>query len=307
MQAENAIVASLEGVTKTYGGHPALREVSLEVRAGSLTAVLGPNGAGKTTAVRLLLGLTRPDAGRIAVFGQDPRQASARGRLGAMLQVAKVPETLKVKEHLELFRSYYAHPLPMTTILEAAGLGGLENRLFGVLSGGQKQRVLFALAICGNPDLLFLDEPTLGLDLATRHLIWHQIRLLVQQGRTVVLTTHYLEEVDALADRVVLLKGGVIQADGTAAELKARTALRRIRCVTRLAPFEAARIPQVCGVAVQEGRLELRTAHAEAVVRELLALDPQLSRLEVADGTLEDAFLKLVAEGSPEAALEVSA
>src|SRR6266704_767948 len=234
MQSNESTVASLAGVTKKYTKITALRDVSLNVRAGELLAVLGPNGAGKTTAVRLLLGLTKPGSGLATVFGHDPRNASARGRIGAMLQVAKVPETLKIKEHINLFRSYYANPLSLQSTLEAAGLEGMENRLFGALSGGQKQRVLFALAICGNPDLLFLDEPTVGLDVEARHLLWQEIRNLLQRGKTVVLTTHYLEEADALADRVAVINKGSIIAEGTPAEIKSRTAGKKIRCVTQL-------------------------------------------------------------------------
>ena len=294
MKEEKQIVASLAGVTKKYGKVTALNSVNMSVRAGELLAVLGPNGAGKTTAVRLMLGLTAPLSGKVAVFGRDPRTASARKRIGAMLQVAKVPETLKVKEHINLFRSYYATPLSLQTTLEAAGLEGMENRLFGALSGGQKQRVLFALAICGDPDLLFLDEPTVGLDISTRHLIWQQIRRLVQQGRTVVLTTHYLEEVDTLADRVIVLNHGVIVAEGTSAEIKSRTAQRKIRCATRLLRSEIENIPEVSSVSEQESRMEIFTSRVEPVLRELFILDPNLTGLEVSNSTLEDAFLKIV-------------
>jgi ABC-2 type transport system ATP-binding protein len=294
MKEEKQIVASLAGVTKKFGEITALNSINLNVRAGELLAVLGPNGAGKTTAVRLMLGLSTPLSGKVAVFGRDPRAASARGRIGAMLQVARVPETLKVKEHINLFRSYYANPLSLQSTLEAAGLEGMEDRLFGGLSGGQKQRVLFALAICGNPDLLFLDEPTVGLDITTRHLIWQQIRRLMQQGRTVVLTTHYLEEVDALADRVIVLNHGVIVAEGTSAEIKSRTAQRKIRCATRLRRNEIENIPEVAAVSEQESRMEILTAHVEPVLRELFLLDPNLSGLEVTNSTLEDAFLKIV-------------
>jgi ABC-2 type transport system ATP-binding protein len=294
MKEEKQIVASLAGVTKKFGEITALNSINLNVRAGELLAVLGPNGAGKTTAVRLMLGLSTPLSGKVAVFARDPRAASARGRIGAMLQVARVPETLKVKEHINLFRSYYANPLSLQSTLEAAGLEGMEDRLFGGLSGGQKQRVLFALAICGNPDLLFLDEPTVGLDITTRHLIWQQIRRLMQQGRTVVLTTHYLEEVDALADRVIVLNHGVIVAEGTSAEIKSRTAQRKIRCATRLRRNEIENIPEVAAVSEQESRMEILTAHVEPVLRELFLLDPNLSGLEVTNSTLEDAFLKIV-------------
>ena len=307
MQQNESAVAALAGVTKKYAAITALRDVSLNVRPGELLAVLGPNGAGKTTAVRLMLGLSKPASGRVTVFGHDPRDASSRGRVGAMLQVAKVPETLKVKEHINLFRSYYQNPLSLQSTVAAAGLEGMENRMFGALSGGQKQRVLFALAICGNPDLLFLDEPTVGLDIGTRHLIWQQIRRLIQQGRSVVLTTHYLEEVDALADRVVVLNHGMIVAEGTSAEIKARTAQRKIRCATRLRLSEIEMIPEVSSVSEQESRIEIRTSRVEPVLRELFLRDPNLSSLEVSNSTLEEAFLKIVESGNHEAKQEVTA
>jgi ABC-2 type transport system ATP-binding protein len=300
-------VASLNGVTKKYGSVTALKEVSLEVRAGELLAVLGPNGAGKTTAVRLLLGLSRPDVGQARVFGGDPSRHAMRIRVGAMLQVAKVPETLKVKEHIHQFRGYYPNPLPYTEVIRSAGLEGLEDRLFGALSGGQKQRVLFALAICGNPDLVFLDEPTVGLDVGTRHLIWRQISALVQQRRTVVLTTHYLEEVDALADRVIVLNHGVIVAEGSSAEIKARTAQKKIRCVTNLLPDEITRISGVSGVTKQETWLEIRTTDAENVLRELLARDPGLSSLEISNSSLDDAFLNIIETTTEKEKQEVTA
>ena len=306
MQTDKLTVASLAGVTKKYDAITALNDVSLDVRGGELLALLGPNGAGKTTSVRLLLGLSKPGTGSVKVFGRDPRDASARGRVGAMLQVAKVPETLKVREHINLFRSYYSTPLSVESTLEAAGLEGMENRMFGALSGGQKQRVLFALAICGNPDLLFLDEPTVGLDIGTRHLIWQQIRRLIQQGRTVVLTTHYLEEVDALADRVVVLNHGVIVAEGTSTEIKARTAQRKIRCATILRPGEIKSMAQVSSVAEREGKTEIRTSQVEPVLRELFLRDPNLSGLEVSSSTLEEAFLKIVESGRQETAQEVT-
>jgi ABC-2 type transport system ATP-binding protein len=307
MPSNESTVASLADVTKKYAAITALNDVSLNVRAGELLAVLGPNGAGKTSAVRLMLGLSKPDSGRVAVFGRDPREASARGRIGAMLQVAKVPETLKVKEHIDLFRSYYSSPLSLQSTLESAGLEGMENRPFGAISGGQKQRVLFALAICGNPDLLFLDEPTVGLDIGTRHLIWQQIRRLIQHGRTVVLTTHYLEEVDALADRVVVLNHGQIVAAGTSAEIKARTAQRKIRCSTSLRASEIESIPQVNSVSEQDSRMEIRTSLVEPVLRELFLRDPNLSALEVSNSTLEEAFLKIVETGDQQLAQEVTA
>jgi ABC-2 type transport system ATP-binding protein len=298
-------IASLSGVTKKYGAVTALNNLSLDVRAGELLGVLGPNGAGKTTAIRLLLGLSRPDHGQVRVFGGDPTQHSSRTRVGAMLQVAKVPETLKVKEHIALFRSYYPSPLPFAQIIESSGLEGLEDRLFGALSGGQKQRLLFALAICGNPQLVFLDEPTVGLDISTRHLIWQQIRALVQQGRTVVLTTHYLEEVDALADRVVVVNRGNIVAQGTPAEIKSQTSQRKIGCVTQLNIDAIKAIANVNSVSFQNERVEIRTSEAEFVLRELFVRDPLLHSLELSNSSLEEAFIKII--DSQEKATEVVA
>ena len=291
-------VAELRGAEKRYGPVTALAGVDLTVRAGEVVAVLGPNGAGKTTAVQLLLGLGRSTAGSARLFGCDPRDAAARVRVGAMLQVSGVPETLKVREHIHLVSSYYPRPLPLSEAISVAGLTGLEDRLFGKLSGGQRQRVLFALALCGDPDLLFLDEPTVGLDVESRRGLWEQIRAKAGAGRTVLLTTHYLEEADALADRIVLLHQGLILAEGTPAEIKARVGGRVIRCRTRVPVDEVAFLPGVREARRRGEDLEILTPTAEPVVRELLARDAGLSGLEVRGAGLEDAFLSLT--GSPE-------
>jgi ABC-2 type transport system ATP-binding protein len=212
--------AQLANVTKRFGTTVALDNLNLTIKPGELVALLGPNGAGKTTAVRLLLGLTKPDGGIARVFGADPRDAVNRIRTGAMLQVARVPETLRVREHIALFSSYYPDPLPLDEVIAAAGLEGIEKKQFGDLSGGQKQRVLFAIAICGNPDLIALDEPTVGLDVEARRALWKQIRAFVARGKSVLLTTHYLDEADALANRIVVIDHGRIVAEGTPAEIK---------------------------------------------------------------------------------------
>ena len=291
------VVAQLIGASKRYGETVALRDVSLDIKAGGVVAILGPNGAGKTTTVKLLLGLTAPSSGKVLLFGNDPRRVSSRQRIGAMLQVAKVPETLRVREHVDLFRSYYPKPLPAGEVIELGGLGGLENKKFGELSGGQRQRVLFALALCGDPEVLFLDEPTLGFDVEVRRAFWDQIRGLVSRGRTVVLTTHYLEEADALADRVVVIHHGRIIADGTSSEIKARVSGKRVRCITRLTEQEVRSIDGVTAVKIDGERTEIFTSAAEPVVRELLSRDNRLSDLEVINVGLEDAFLSLIHSG----------
>lgn len=287
------IAATLNQVSKTYGTVQALNNFSLDVRVGELTAVLGPNGAGKTTAIKLLLGLARPTSGRVSVFGGDPTILGTHLRIGAMLQVGRVPDSLRVREHIDLFSSYYSRPLPMKQTLAIAGLEDLRNRKFGELSGGQKQRVLFALAICGDPDLLFLDEPTVGLDVEARHLLWQEIRQLLTLRKTVVLTTHYLEEADALADRIVVINKGSLIAEGTPQEIKARSAGKKIRCVTRLSAGVVQSFAGVVDVQDDRGTLVIRTSHPEDVLRELLSRDLDISGIEVTGAGLEDAFLSL--------------
>lgn len=291
-------VASLDGVNKNYGDIRALKGVNFRVRAGELVALLGPNGAGKTTAVKLLLGLLQPNAGKARVFGGDPTNPENRMRTGTMLQVGRVPETLRVREHIDLFSSYYQTPMPLSSVLTATGLEKLADRKFGDLSGGQRQRVLFALAICGNPDLLFLDEPTVGLDVEARRMLWEQIRQLVEHGKTVLLTTHYLQEADALADRVAVINKGEIIAEGTPAEIKAQTAGKRIRCITDIPIALLHKIPGVTQVKGDREAIELHVAEAEPVLRELLARDAYLSGLEVNAAGLEEAFLALTQDST---------
>ncbi len=210
----------LTAVTKRYDDTVALNGIDLTIRPGELVSLLGANGAGKTTAVRILLGLAPPTSGEARVFGCDPRDAASRTRVGAMLQIARVPETLRVREHIHLFSSYYPNPMPMQDVIEAAGLQGIERKKYGELSGGQQKRTLFALAICGNPDLLVLDEPTVGLDVEARRALWKQIRAFIAGGKSVLLTTHYLAEAEALANRVVVIHRGVVVAEGTPQEIK---------------------------------------------------------------------------------------
>ena len=285
--------ASLSHVTKAFGPVVALDDFSFSIAPGEVVALLGPNGAGKTTAVRLLLGLAKPGSGVARVFGDDPRQPAARTRSGAMLQVARVPETLRVREHIELFSSYYPKPMPLDDVLDAAGLRGLGDRLYGKLSGGQKQRVLFALAICGDPELLVLDEPTAGLDVEARRALWEQIRRFVRRGRSVLLTTHYLAEADALSDRIVVIDRGRLVAEGTPEAIKARASGRKIRCKTAIAIDDVAKIAGVVSVHDDHGTIEIGSSNSDAVVRALIARDPSLANLDIAGADLEEAFLAL--------------
>ncbi len=290
-------LATMSAVTHRYGDVVALDGLNLEIRAGEVLAVLGPNGAGKTTAIGLLLGTLRVQEGTVRVFGHEPGAGAVRMRRGAMLQVSGVPDTLTIAEHLELFSSYYPAPLPVSRLLAMAGLEELANRRYGRLSGGQKQRVMFALALAGDPELVFLDEPTTGLDVEARRSLWNEIRELKAAGRTAVLTTHYLEEADALADRIAVIHEGRVVAEGTPAEIKSRAADRRVRCITAVNRDEVAALPGVARVEVNGQHLEVLTTQPEELLRTLLALDPDLRDLHVTGARLEDAFLTLVRNG----------
>jgi ABC-2 type transport system ATP-binding protein len=295
--------ASLASVTHRYDDVTALADVTLSLHAGQVTALLGPNGAGKTTIVRLLTGLARPTLGQARLFGGDPRAMAGRRRMGVMLQISRVPETLTVREHVHLFSSYYPRPLALDQVLALAGLESVADRRYGNLSGGQKQRVLFALAICGDPELLFLDEPTVGMDVESRRLFWQTIRTLTASGRAILLTTHYLEEADALADRVLVLNRGRIIADGRPEEIKARTAGRQITCRTSLPVDALAALPGVTRADSLADGVLLVTTDAEATARALLVGDLTVANLEIRSAGLEEAFLAITRADSAESSV----
>ena len=291
------VVASWRRATKRFGDLVALDALSLALRAGEITALLGPNGAGKTTAVRLLLGLTAPTHGTVQAFGADPRRQATRHRIGAMLQVARVPDTLTVHEHLALFRAYYPAPRPAEELLRLVGLEGERHRRFGELSGGQRQRLLFAIALCGDPDLLVLDEPTVGMDVEARRALWAAIRDAARRGAAVLLTTHYLDEADALANRIVVLRQGRVVADDSPAGVKRALRGRVLRCRTSLHGAHLASLPGVVRVDAEPPQVRLVCDDIDATVRALLAADPGASDIEMLPVTLEDAFLAMTTTG----------
>lgn len=287
------VLAELSGARKRYGAVTALDGVDLQVRAGEVLAMLGANGAGKTTALGLLTGRLGPDAGEARLFGADPREPAVRRGIGVMLQEAGLPDTVRVAEHVRLFSSYYAAPRPVAETLALAGLSDLARRPYGALSGGQQRRVQFALAICGRAPLLFVDEPTVGLDVEARRAFWQVLRQLREAGTAIVLTTHYLEEADALADRVVLLAGGRVIAQDSPAGLKARAAGRRVRARSALPAGHVAAWPEAVRVTGADGVLEVASDDVEGLLRRWLAADAGLSGLEVRPMSLEDAFVSL--------------
>jgi ABC-2 type transport system ATP-binding protein len=283
---------------RRYGSVEALRGVDLTIERGELTAILGPNGAGKTTLISLILGLRRPTSGEVSIFGQPAGSADARAAVGAMLQESGVPPTLTIGELVELFRSYYRAPRPAREVIAEAGLEGLERRRAGQLSGGQRQRLYFALALCGDPELVILDEPTTGLDVESRRRFWDVITDLAAGGTTVLFATHLLEEADALARRIVVLAGGRIVRDGTPAEVKAHAGGKTIKVRTDLDPETIARWPGVVQVEKVGSRIEILARDADPVMRRLFSGTNHIDELTVEERTLETAFLDIVKENN---------
>jgi len=287
-------VVELSAARKRYGAVEALRGVDLCIRPGEVVALLGPNGAGKTTTISLMLGLRRPTSGTAHLFGLDPTDRRARSRAGVMLQESGVMGLLTVREIVRLFRSYYPHPLPLAEVLALAGLEEVADRRVVRLSGGQRQRVYFALAICGDPEALFLDEPTVGMDVEARLAFLAGMRTASSAGKTLVLTTHYLEEADALAERIVVIDHGVVIADASPQELKARVASKRISfsVAVPLGDEALAGLP-VTSVQRSGQRVRLLSSEPETVLRTLFARGVAVADLEVTGADLEEAFLAL--------------
>ena len=288
------VAVELRGVHKRYGQVEALRNVDLTVPAGQVVAVLGPNGAGKTTAVELMLGLRRPTSGTVRLFGGDPRAAGVRARRGAMLQESGLPELLTIAELVRLFRAYYPRPLPAAEAIALAGLEESAGRRFGDLSGGQRQRLFFALAVCGDPEMLFLDEPSVAMDVEGRRLFIRAIGEWAGRGRTVLLTTHHLEEADLMADRVVVIDRGVVIADDSPDGIRARVPGRRVTLRLR-APLPAgafASLP-VSSLRHEDHRASFLTPDAPGVLFALRARQAEIVDLEVVGADLEEAFLQL--------------
>jgi ABC-2 type transport system ATP-binding protein len=293
-----APMATLDGVTRRYGQITAVDGLSLQIQRGQTVALLGPNGAGKTTTVELLLGLANPDQGVVRLLGGPPAAAVAAGRVGAMLQDAGLPQGARVAELIGLVRSLYPQPLSLAEVLRLADLEGVARRQVQRLSGGQRQRVRLALALAGNPQLLVLDEPTAALDVDARRSFWQRVRGYVSAGRTVLFATHRLEEADAVADRVVVIAGGRLLADGTPDQVKAQAAGRSTISVAAdgLSRYLLENLPAVETVRQDRGRLTLSTSDPDATVRALLQQAPNVQGLEVRRAGMEEAFLHLTHE-----------
>jgi ABC-type multidrug transport system ATPase subunit/peptidoglycan/LPS O-acetylase OafA/YrhL len=294
----SGVMAELSSARKRYGNTVALDGLDLQVRQGELLALLGPNGAGKSTAISLLLGLQQAETGSASLLGQSPDRVEARYHVGVMMQEVVLAPELRVRELIALTMSYYPAPFNLDEVLELTHTAPLADRPYGKLSAGQKRQAQFALAICGRPSLLFLDEPTVGLDIQAREMLWATIRRLISQGCSIVLTTHYLEEAEALADRVVVLAKGRLIASGTVNEIRGLVVRMHITCATTLAADQVATWSGVGSVTRDRERLRIVATDAEAVVRRLMIEDDGVRDLEVLRAGLAEAFTELTQEAA---------
>jgi ABC-2 type transport system ATP-binding protein len=301
----------LSGLRKTFGSSTAVDGIDLTVRPGEVVALLGPNGAGKSTTIDLALGLARPSAGTAELFDADPRRAIRDGRVGAMLQGGALLPTLTVAESVALVAAAHKHPLSVAEALERARCTEIAKQRVAKLSGGQMQRARFAVAVVSNPDLLFLDEPTAAMDVEARRTFWLSMREFTAEGRTVVFATHYLDEADTYADRIVMLARGRVVADGTPTEVKAVVSGRRIRATAGFAwtPEAAASVSALPGVRTvdyRSGLLTLVSDDSDATLRGLLAAHDDLHDIEVTAHTMDEAFLALTEAAAESASQSVS-
>ncbi len=282
---------------KSYGSVHAVRGIDLAIAPGETVALLGPNGAGKTTTIDMILGLSRPDHGTVSVFGVPPAKAVHAGWVGGMLQTGSPPDYLRARELVTLVASYYPHPLDVEGVLRVTGVDEFADRWTNKLSGGQAQRVRFAAALVGDPDFLVLDEPTVGIDVEGRRDFWQSMRAMAERGKTIVFATHYLEEADAYADRIVLMARGRIVADGPSTEIKARVGSHTIRATlpdVDLPTLSA--LPGVLSTERHGDSVILACSDADAALGALLRAFPGVKDIEVRGGTLEEAFLELTQE-----------
>ncbi|OAB47827.1 ABC transporter ATP-binding protein [Paenibacillus antarcticus] len=289
-------IVEMKNVTKQFRNKKAVDDVSFSIDKGSIVAILGPNGAGKTTVISMLLGLIKPTQGTVKVMGKDPRDIEVRRRIGAMLQEVSVMDALKVRELIDLIRSYYPRPLDIDQLIPLTGLQEKDlYRYANKLSGGQKRRLGFSLALAGNPDLIFLDEPTVGLDVTARRVFWDQVHSLTQQGKTILFTTHYLPEAEDYADRVILFDQGVIIADGTPDDIKSKLTVSSVSFKSDALNLRDVLItlPNVQDVYEKDGRIYTVTEDTDGMLASIFEHKLAVSGIRVEHGRLDDAFEQL--------------
>lgn len=279
-------------VTKLFGDKKVVNDVSFTISKGEVVAILGPNGAGKTTTISMILGLLQPNIGEVRLFGKSPKEKSVRERLGTMLQDVSLMPGVTVKELVKLVQSYYQDPLPYSELLSLTGLTEQDVRtLAEKLSGGQKRRVNFALALAGNPDLIIFDEPTVGMDIQSRKEFWTAVRNLAAGGKTIIFTTHYLQEADEFAERILLFKDGAIIADGTPMEIKGEIATKTVSFkMNSTKDVNFTELPFVTNVYTKNKRIYMQTTNSDQAVRWLVTENIGAEEIEVERGRLEEAF-----------------
>ncbi|ETT58498.1 MULTISPECIES: ABC transporter ATP-binding protein [Paenibacillus] len=291
-------IIEMHGVSKIYKDKKAVDNISFNIAKGSITAILGPNGAGKTTALGMLLGLIEPTEGTVELFGHHPKDKVVREKTGAMLQEVSVMDRLKVREIIDLIRSYYPKPMDMEFLIKATGLAPADlNRYAEKLSGGQKRSLGFALALAGNPELIFFDEPTVGLDITSRRRFWETVRGLAEQGKTIVFTTHYLQEAEDIADRILLFSKGHLVADGSPDEIKSRIVKRSVsflpvgdRSQLRSNLLDLAAIEDCYE---KDGRIHVTTEDTDEALKAIFVAGLPVKDVRIDQGRLDEAFEQL--------------
>ncbi|MDW0114646.1 ABC transporter ATP-binding protein [Sporosarcina saromensis] len=293
-------IVEVSKLTKNFKDVKAVDNVSFSIKRGGIVAFLGPNGAGKSTTILMLLGLLNPTYGNVKLFNEDPKIRLVRERIGVMMQHVSLMDAVKVRELLALFKSYYSNSLSMEQLINITGLSGSEvNKRTEKLSGGQRQRVGFALALVGNPDLLFFDEPTVGMDSTSRKMFWDKVRELAKEGKTIIFSTHYLQEADDVATRILLFKNGKIAADGSPESIK-RNMLKQTVSFKVNGPFmyreKFLKMTEVIELFEKKGRVTIVTENSDVILSKLFTDNISVSDISVDRGSLEDAFVQLTTE-----------
>ncbi|MBB2482718.1 ABC transporter ATP-binding protein [Bacillus sp. APMAM] len=293
-------IVRVQHVSKTFHDKKAVNDVSFSIKKGEVVAILGPNGAGKTTTISMMLGLMHPTNGDLKLFGLDPSDKKVREKIGTMLQEVSVMNGLKVKELLELIRNYYPNPLSLKELIQLTGLTETDLKTRAEkLSGGQKRRLSFALALSGNPDLIIFDEPTVGMDITSRNRFWKTINQLADQGKTIIFTTHYLQEADDVAERILLFHNGSIIADGTPAEIKARIAKQAVSFATDDPIHSLEKLNKhavVTNIYQKNNRVIVQTEDTDAVLALLFEEKVGARQIQIENGKLDEAFEQLTNE-----------
>ena len=291
-------IVDIKNLSKEFKGKKAVEDVSFSIQPGEVVAILGPNGAGKSTSILMMLGLLHPTSGEVSLFNQQPQHRKVRERIGVMLQQVSLMDALKVKEVLALFRSYYPNPLSMEELIRLTGLEESElNKRTEKLSGGQKRRVSFALAMAGNPDLLFFDEPTVGMDSNSRREFWARVRQHASEGKTILFSTHYLQEADDVATRILLFNQGKLIADGSPSTIKQRLLKKTVSFKAEVFPIEQfLTLDHVSDIFEEKGRIVIQTDDTDLVLSSLFTEGVQVSDIAIDKGRLEDAFEQLTIE-----------